>query len=311
MATGFKGLNDLGKVLAAQEKSIVQSAQKRASEERQADGNTPQTQLEARGTGSAAVSAGAATSRGLGNKPGVRVQKRVAYEEDEPWAFRPLRNFTIFVAACFVLMYGVISFYGPEQDYGSEPQQKTVQQQKPASKPAPAPEPKPEPEPTPEPDPAPPPNPFPPLEQTLPQNGVELPPAEPEPSSPQTYFEFDGYVDTLESLNREAEDLAFEMDFNQPWKYADIERWYAQAEDIADRALRCRDDLDFVDCPSEEARAELQNLFVLVNNKVVNRANALGAYSQQQSPNLDLWDAEDADNQYRNQYDDFSLEYEY
>lgn len=116
MATGFKGLNDLGKVLAAQEKSIVQSAQKRASEERQADGNTQQTQLEARGTGSAAVSAGAATSRGLGNKPGVRVQKRVAYEEDEPWAFRPLRNFTIFVAACFVLMYGVISFYGPEQD---------------------------------------------------------------------------------------------------------------------------------------------------------------------------------------------------
>ena len=70
MATGFKGLNDLGKVLAAQEKSIVQSAQKRASEERQADGNTQQTQLEARGTGSAAVSAGAATSRGLGTSLG-------------------------------------------------------------------------------------------------------------------------------------------------------------------------------------------------------------------------------------------------
>ena len=41
MATGFKGLNDLGKVLAAQEKSIVQSAQKRASEERQADAANP------------------------------------------------------------------------------------------------------------------------------------------------------------------------------------------------------------------------------------------------------------------------------
>lgn len=241
MATGFKGLNDLGKVLAAQEKSIMRNAQKRALEDRQTAGNTQQTQLAARGTAPVASNAGAgAPSRGLGTKPAVRAQKRVDYDDDEPLLFRVVWKFIAFLAGALVLLCCLGLFFGGIAHHATESQQQNVQQQKSAPKAAPAPK-------------------------------------------KDEYAAFHKMVGNMHFYDAQADNLAAKVDHYQG-DLGRAENLYDEAVRIADSVKALQKELDGIKCPSKNDKIRLNNLLVLINNRVVGRANAIAAASKGQSP---------------------------